>query len=123
MRRRPATRRVSIESQRTRLSRRREHDRGDEREYEPAHLEVLRPLSLADEQEPPATISTAPATSAASSGSPRKTTAIAIEKSGAVPITTDVRAAPASRTANVNRNCEMPGAEQPGEHERPDVAS
>ena len=62
---------------------------------------------------PPATINPAPASSAALTGSPSTVNAIATATSGAVPISTDVRAAPASRTARTNRICESPGAIAP----------
>ena len=47
------------------------------------------------------------------SGSSRKTSAIATEKSGAVPTTTDVRDGPASRTASVKSSCDRPGPSRP----------
>ena len=62
---------------------------------------------------PPVTIRAAPRISPATSGSSRKTSAVATAKSGAVPTVTDVRDAPASRTANVKRICAMPGASRP----------
>ena len=55
----------------------------------------------------------APARSAALTGSPSTVSAIATATSGAVPISTEVRAAPASRTARTNRICESPGAIAP----------
>ena len=62
---------------------------------------------------PPVTMSAAPSRRPATSGSSRKTSAVATAKSGAVPTVTEVRDAPASRTANVKRICAMPGASRP----------
>ncbi len=58
-------------------------------------------------------MSTAPATSPACAGSSSSASAIATEKSGAVPTTTEVRDGPASRIANVNRSWEIPGPRSP----------
>jgi hypothetical protein len=62
---------------------------------------------------PPATISAPPASSAALTGSRSTVNAIATATRGAVPITTDVRAAPASLTARTKKICEAPGAIAP----------
>ena len=62
---------------------------------------------------PPATIASAPATSGARTGSPRKAKAIASAKSGAAPTVTEVREAPTSRIERVKRICESPGASSP----------
>ena len=59
------------------------------------------------------TIRIAPAITPAFAGSFRSTSAIATEKSGAVPTVTDVRDGPASRTARVKRSCEQPGPSTP----------
>ena len=50
---------------------------------------------------------------AAFEGSSSRTSAIATEKSGAVPTVTDVREGPASRIASVKRSCEHPGPSTP----------
>ena len=59
------------------------------------------------------TIRIAPTITPAFAGSSSSTSAIATEKSGAVPTVTDVREGPASRTASVKRSCEPPGPSTP----------
>ena len=62
---------------------------------------------------PPPTIRPAPTSSGARTGSCRKTEAIATATSGAVPMSTEERAAPTSRTARTKKTCERPGASSP----------
>ena len=112
--RRDRRRCVGRSSQRTRLSRARERDRPDERKTSPIRLKCSGSRSVAREDDAARRRSARRrATSPATSGSSRKTRAIATANSGAVPTVTDVREAPASRTAKVNRICETPGASSP----------
>jgi hypothetical protein len=62
---------------------------------------------------PPPTMASAPTSNGPLTGSPRKTSAIATATSGAAPTVTEVRDAPVSWTARVNRICDAPGARRP----------
>jgi len=62
---------------------------------------------------PPPTIATVPPTSPARSGSFRRTSANAVETSGAIPTSTAVLDAPINSIARTNSNCETPGATKP----------
>ena len=114
---------VSIESHRTRLSRVAKMNVAASASRSPRTRTCSGRSRSLISKKPPATMRTAPATSTATSGSSSKTTAITIEKSGAVPMTTDVRAAPASRTANVKRYCDTPGPSRPASTNGHTVAS
>ena len=79
----------------------------------PIRFDVLGAAALADEQDPADNDQQRARENAGDEVSSRKTSAIATEKSGAVPTTTDVLEGPASRTAKVNRSCERPGPSTP----------
>ena len=86
---------------------------------EAARAEVLRPVALGRERDAAPHDRERAEHERRAQGSSRKTSAIATAKSGAAPSATDVRDAPTSWIASVNRICEQPGREQAGEQERP----
>ena len=71
----------------------------------------------------PSTISTAPATSAGSTGSSRIASAIVTATSGPAPAMTAARDAPTSFTAMTYKSCEPPGAMSPVSEKRPEIAA
>ncbi len=91
-----------------------EQHRGARRVEQPDPPETARAgLARRRAARRPPTIASAPTISGALTGSPRKTIAIATAASGAAPTVTEVRDAPVSWTARVNRICDAPGAIRP----------
>ena len=79
----------------------------------PASRKLVGRAPSPTSKSPAATISTAPRASAHSNGSSSRRMASVAPKSGALPTTTAVREAPASRTASTKKICETPGARSP----------